>query len=86
MTAAGLAAGDLFGYDEAVVARYPTIRAGVVSARGLRNGPSPAGLREAARAAQEAALARLEATPIAELESIAAWRRAFTRFGAKPTQ
>ncbi|HEY8340720.1 MAG TPA: phenylalanine--tRNA ligase beta subunit-related protein [Egibacteraceae bacterium] len=86
MTAPSLRAGDLFAYDDAVVARYPTIRAAVVHAGGLRNGPSPPALLEAARAVQAAALERLQTTPLAELPSIAAWRRAFTRFGAKPTQ
>ena len=38
------------------------------------------------RAEQRAVAGRLEATPIAEIPSIAAWRRAFTAFGTKPTQ
>jgi DNA/RNA-binding domain of Phe-tRNA-synthetase-like protein len=35
---------------------------------------------------QQAASGRLEETAIADLPQIAAWRRAFTRFGAKATQ
>jgi DNA/RNA-binding domain of Phe-tRNA-synthetase-like protein len=76
----------MFGYDDAVTARYPAIRAGVICATGLSNGPSPPGLLEEYRAGQQAACARLAATAIADLPSIAAWRRAFTAFGAKPTQ
>lgn len=76
----------LFAYADAVVERYPTIRGGVVHATGLANGPSPPELLAAYRAAQRAAAERLQAMPIAELPSIAAWRRAFARFGAKPTQ
>jgi DNA/RNA-binding domain of Phe-tRNA-synthetase-like protein len=76
----------MFAYDEAVAERYPTIRAGVVHATGLANGPSQPELLEEYRAEQHAASERLEATAIADLPSIAAWRRAFTRFGAKPTQ
>jgi len=38
------------------------------------------------RAEQRATSERLEATTIADLPSIAAWRRVFTGFGAKPTQ
>jgi DNA/RNA-binding domain of Phe-tRNA-synthetase-like protein len=76
----------VFAYDDAVAERYPTIRAGVVHATGLANGPSPPGLLDEYRAAQQAASERLSATAIADLPSIAAWRRAFTRFGAKPTQ
>jgi DNA/RNA-binding domain of Phe-tRNA-synthetase-like protein len=76
----------MFAYDDAVVERYPTIRAGVIHATGLANGPSPPELLEEYRAEQQAALTTLKATAIADLPSIAAWRRVFTRFGAKPTQ
>jgi DNA/RNA-binding domain of Phe-tRNA-synthetase-like protein len=75
-----------FAYADAVVERYPAIRAGVVHATGLVNGPSPPQLVDAYRAEQRAAAARLDASPIADIPSIAAWRRAFTQFGAKPTQ
>jgi DNA/RNA-binding domain of Phe-tRNA-synthetase-like protein len=76
----------MFAYDDAVVERYPTIRAGVIHATGLANGSSPPELLEEYRAEQQAALTRLKATAIVDLPSIAAWRRVFTRFGAKPTQ
>jgi DNA/RNA-binding domain of Phe-tRNA-synthetase-like protein len=76
----------VFGYDQAVTARYPAIRAGVIHATGLGNGPSPPGLLAEYRAAQQAARARLAATAMADIPSIAAWRRAFTAFGARPTQ
>jgi DNA/RNA-binding domain of Phe-tRNA-synthetase-like protein len=76
----------MFAYDNAVAERYPTIRAGVIHATGLANGPSPPDLLDEYRAEQHAASERLNATAIADPPSIAAWRRAFTRFGAKPTQ
>jgi DNA/RNA-binding domain of Phe-tRNA-synthetase-like protein len=76
----------MFAYDNAVAERYPTIRAGVIHATGLANGPSPPDLLDEYRAEQHAASERLKATAIADLPSIAAWRRAFTLFGAKPTQ
>jgi DNA/RNA-binding domain of Phe-tRNA-synthetase-like protein len=76
----------MFAYDDAVVERYPTIRAGVIHATSLANGPSTPELLEAYRAEQQATSERLEATAMADLTSIAAWRRAFTGFGAKPTQ
>jgi DNA/RNA-binding domain of Phe-tRNA-synthetase-like protein len=76
----------MFAYDDAIVERYPTIRAGVIHATGLVNGPSPPGLLEEYRAEQRAASERLDATAIADIPSIAAWRRAFARFGAKPTR
>ena len=76
----------MFAYDDAITERFPAIRAGVVHASGLTNGPSPPGLLEEYRAEQRAAYERLEATAIADLPSIAAWRRVFSEFGAKPTK
>ena len=76
----------MFGYDHAIVESYPAIRAGVIHAAGLVNGPSPPALVDAYEGEQRAALKRLEEAPIAELPSIAAWRRAFSQFGTKPTQ
>jgi DNA/RNA-binding domain of Phe-tRNA-synthetase-like protein len=76
----------VFHYAQAVLERYPMIHAGVVHARGLANGPTPPALLERYRHTQREAAARLASTPVSELPSIAAWRRAFAAFGAKPTQ
>ncbi|HEU4541067.1 MAG TPA: phenylalanine--tRNA ligase beta subunit-related protein [Jiangellaceae bacterium] len=76
----------MFRYDDAVLAEFPTIRAGVVHASGLVNGSSPAPLRDQYEIEQQVVAARLASTAIGDLPSIAAWRRVFTRFGAKPTQ
>jgi DNA/RNA-binding domain of Phe-tRNA-synthetase-like protein len=76
----------VFAYDSDLVEQYPTIRAGLVHAAGLANGPSPPELRAEYQAEQQTAAARLRATPPGELPSILAWRRVFTSFGAKPTQ
>ena len=76
----------MFAYDDALVERYPTIRAGVIHATGLTAGPSPQQLLDEYRSEQRAVSEELNATAVAELPSIVAWRRAFTRFGAKPTQ
>ena len=76
----------MFAYDDAIVERYPTIRAGVIHATGLTAGSSPQQLLDEYRSEQRAVSEELNATAVAELPSIAAWRRAFTRFGAKPTQ
>src|SRR4051795_6931214 len=78
--------GPMFSYDDAVVEQYPGIHAGVILATGLVNGPSAPELVAAFQAEQAAVAARLQGTEMAEIPSIAAWRRAFTRFGAKPTQ
>jgi DNA/RNA-binding domain of Phe-tRNA-synthetase-like protein len=75
-----------FAYHPDVRERYPDVRAAVIHATGLVNGASPPALLDEYLAEQRAALQRLGATPIADIPSIAAWRRAFTRFGAKPTQ
>ena len=69
----------MFAYDDAITERYPTIRAGVIHATGLSNGPSPPELPDEYRAEQRAASERLEATAIADLPQVAAWRRVAPR-------
>ena len=76
----------LFRYDPALLARFPAIRGGVIAARHLRNGPIPPALAAAFATEQRAALARLGDTPLSDVPSLAAWRRAFSAFGVKPTQ
>ena len=74
-----------FAYDPDVAARFPSVAGGVIHAVGVSNGPSPAALVEAFRAEQQAALARIGDTPLSELPTLAAWRRAFRAFGVDPT-
>lgn len=76
----------LFRYDAALLERYPDIIGGVILARGLANGPTPPALLAAYQAEQTAALQRIGETPLSDLPSLAAWRRAFSAFGVKPTQ
>lgn len=76
----------LFGYAPAIIERYPTIRAGVIHATGLSNGPSPDAFLGEYAVEQRTAAERLDRVAIADLASIAAWRRVFSSFGAKPTQ
>ncbi|WP_217914434.1 B3/B4 domain-containing protein [Miltoncostaea marina] len=76
----------MFAYDPAVAAAFPAARAGVVHAAGVAGGPAPEALRAEYAAEQRAAAGRLAATPVAEMPSIAAWRRAFSAFGVRPTQ
>jgi len=75
-----------FRYDPMLLARFSTIRGGVILARGVQNGPTPPELTDAFHAEQQAVLSRLGDTPLSQLPSLAAWRRAFTAFGVKPTQ
>lgn len=76
----------LFGYDVAVLERYPGVVAGVIHASGVVNGPPPDGLTDEFRAEQSAVRERIGDTPLSELPSLAAWRRVFRGFGVDPTQ
>ena len=77
----------LFAYSEEVTERYPTIRAGVIRATGLSNGPSSPELLDAYRAEQRA---RLRSAGLHGDRGSAVDRRlaprALAAFGAKPTQ
>jgi DNA/RNA-binding domain of Phe-tRNA-synthetase-like protein len=74
-----------FAYDQEVAARFPSVAGGVVHAEGVSNGPSPAEVVAAFKAEQQAVLARIGDTPLSELPTLAAWRRAFRAFGVDPT-
>ncbi|NDJ77709.1 MAG: hypothetical protein GYB65_15765 [Chloroflexi bacterium] len=76
----------LFQYNADILEKYPTIRGGVIRAVGLQNSPTPSELLAAYEAEQQATLARIGDTPLSDLPSLAAWRRAFSAFGVKPTQ
>ena len=71
--------------DPAVLARFPAYSAVIVYARGLGNGESDAdsirGLREA-----EAFVRAQLAEPVSAHPHLAAWRNAFSAFGAKPSK
>ncbi len=76
----------LFRYDPAIIERYPTIVGGTLHVTGASNGPTPATLAQAYAQEQQQTLARIGATPLSELPSVNAWRRAFRAFGVDPTQ
>ena len=75
----------MFAYDPAIVERYPSVVGGVLVASGVTNGPSDPALVAAFEAEQAAAIARIGDTPLCEIPSLAAWRRAFRAFGVDPT-
>jgi DNA/RNA-binding domain of Phe-tRNA-synthetase-like protein len=77
---------DRFRYSDEIIDAFPSVRGGVIHAVGLVNRPTPQDLLDAYLAEQEAVLRSLGDTPLSELPAIAAWRRAFTAFGVKPTQ
>jgi DNA/RNA-binding domain of Phe-tRNA-synthetase-like protein len=76
----------LFRYDPAIIERYPTIVGGTLHVTGASNGPTPPALADAYTTEQQATLARIGDTPLSEIPSLAAWRRAFRAFGVDPTQ
>jgi DNA/RNA-binding domain of Phe-tRNA-synthetase-like protein len=76
----------LFRYDSAIVERFPSVVGGIVHARGVRNGPAPPALEDVFRTEQARTLERIGSTSLAELPSLAAWRRAFSAFGVEPTR
>jgi DNA/RNA-binding domain of Phe-tRNA-synthetase-like protein len=75
-----------FRYDRAILERFPAIVGGVIHASGITNGPTPQALAEAFAATQAAVRMRIGETPLSEIPSLAAWRRAFRAFGVDPTQ
>ena len=75
----------LFRYDPDIVERFPAVAGGVIHVEGVVNGPSSPDLADAFAAEQRAVLERLGVTPLSEVSSLAAWRRAFRAFGVDPT-
>ena len=76
----------MFGYADGLVERFPAIVGGVVHARGVVNGRPDARLQQAFHDEQRGALERIGDRPLAEIPSVAAWRRAFSAFGVEPTR
>jgi len=74
-----------FRYDPTVVEQFPDVVGGVLLAGGLTVGEAPQALAEAFAAEQRAVLDRIGQTPLSELPSLNAWRRAFRAFGVDPT-
>jgi len=76
----------LFRYSDPVRERYPQVVGGVMLARGMRNGPTPEPLLAAYQSEQQATVRRIGATPLSQIEALAAWRGVFRGFGVDPTQ
>ncbi|MGE3346826.1 MAG: B3/4 domain-containing protein [Ramlibacter sp.] len=68
-----------------IFTQYPGYCRGVVVARGFTNGPSAPAVMALLREA-EAALRQRITGNVAEVPEIAAWREAYRRFGAKPSE
>jgi DNA/RNA-binding domain of Phe-tRNA-synthetase-like protein len=76
----------MFRYTPDLLTRYPNLRAGVILASNVHNGPTPEPLLEAYLAEQRTVIERIGKKPLSEIESLAAWRAAFRLFGVDPTQ
>lgn len=77
---------NVFRYHEQVLTRFPNLHAGVILAEGLHNMPTPDPLRQSFLHEQRAVLETIGQTPLSEIQSLAAWRAAFRKFGVDPTQ
>lgn len=77
---------SIFQYSPEIIEQFPEVVGGIIVAKGMKNGPTPDALKAAFIAEQQAVIARIGDTPLSELPSLAAWRRAFSKFGVKPTQ
>jgi DNA/RNA-binding domain of Phe-tRNA-synthetase-like protein len=75
-----------FAYSTPIVERFDAIRGGVIHADGLANGPTPDALKSRYLEEQQTVIAEIGDTPLSQIPSLSAWRRAFTSFGVKPTQ
>jgi DNA/RNA-binding domain of Phe-tRNA-synthetase-like protein len=76
----------IFQYHPDILRRFPQVVGGAILARDVTNGPSPASLQALYQEEQRRSLQRIGETPLSQLESLAAWRRAFRDFGVDPTQ
>src|SRR6266487_1997942 len=75
-----------FHYHADILARYPDVVGGVLLAQDMTNGPTPESLLTSYQAEQEIVKKRISNTPLSQIESLAAWRGAFRKFGVDPTQ
>lgn len=76
----------IFQYHPEILVRYPQVVGGAILAQNVTNGPAPADLQALYQAEQQHVVQRIGATPLSQIESLAAWRRAFRGFGVDPTQ
>lgn len=76
----------LFRYADEILDAFPTTQGGVIHAIGLANDAPQRDLVAAYEAEQRLVRDQLGDSPLAEVPTLAAWRRTFTAFGVKPTQ
>jgi DNA/RNA-binding domain of Phe-tRNA-synthetase-like protein len=75
-----------FQYAPDLVARFSTVRAGVLLAGGIRNGPAPPALETLLRKREARVRATFDPATLSQHPHIAAWRAAYSAFGVKPAR
>lgn len=75
-----------FVYHPTILEKFPQTVGGMLYVTGIQNSPANSDFLAAYQAAQQAVLQQLGDTPLSQLESLSAWRRAFSAFGVDPTQ
>lgn len=75
-----------FQYSPEIVRDFPQVVGGVIVAKGMSNPPTLETLKALYAAEQEKVKTRIGETPLSAIESLNAWRRAFSTFGVSPTQ
>ncbi|MEM8862112.1 MAG: phenylalanine--tRNA ligase beta subunit-related protein [Chloroflexota bacterium] len=75
-----------FQYHPDILTNYPDLVGGVILATGLTNSPTSDELKSEYLAEQQAVIRKIGDTPLSELPSLNAWRRAMAAFGVSPTK
>lgn len=75
-----------FQYSPQIVENYPQVVGGVIIAREMSNPPTSDDLRQFYLDEQASVKQRIGDTPLSEIESLSAWRRAISAFGVSPTK
>lgn len=75
-----------FQYDAKIIENYPNIIGGVIIAKGMSNPPTSDQLKALYNTEQKAVKSKIGDTPLSELDSLSAWRRAISAFGVSPTK
>lgn len=73
-------------YHPDLLTQFPDIIGGMIHAQRVSNGPTPDALRAEYQAEQQRVLTKIGDTPLSEIAALAAWRRAFHKFGSNPTK
>lgn len=75
-----------FGYHPDLLARFPSLTAGVVFAKAIDNMSEGTAAEGLLRAQEDVTTASYASIPISSHPHIASWRAAYSSFGVKPTQ